>query len=205
VQEKAWMDTASMHKWIDKIYAPWATAINGRNIVLLDLGPAHAKTEIVDRIAEFHEHFELLPPHSTSVLQVMDVGINKPFKNAVKNHYDMWFVENADEENPKPRRPDVAKWIAAAWSQIRDTTILRTWAHIGWTFENNDNHNDANNSDDDIEDGEDGSSFEINEDDEFMQVRSAAESYGSDDDDNYKSLEDDEKSEEEEDFEAQFR
>jgi DDE superfamily endonuclease len=131
------MDMATMNKWIDKIYAPWSTAINGPNSVLLDLGPGHAKTKIVERIEEFHGHIELLPPHSTSALQVMDVGMNKPFKNAVKNHYDMWFVQNADEENPKLRRPDVATWIAAAWSPICDTTIERTWAHIGWIFKNN--------------------------------------------------------------------
>jgi DDE superfamily endonuclease len=84
VQERAWMDTTVMKKWIESVYVRWTTAIGGPNIVVLDLGPAHAKTEIIDRIPKFEVHVQLLPPHSTSVLQVMDVGINKPFNNAVK-------------------------------------------------------------------------------------------------------------------------
>jgi DDE superfamily endonuclease len=211
VQEKAWMNTTTMHKWIDTVYAPWARRINGPNIVLLDLGPAHAKTEIVDRIAEFHGHVELLPPHSTPVLQVMDVGINKPFKNAVKNQYDMWFVEHADEGDPKPRRPDVATWIATAWLSIRPQTIERTWRHIGWMFEQNINNMENNNDNDEsnnVNNNEDDVEFDINDNDDFMQLRSVVESYASDDDLNSQEEDDFEdylNSQEEDDFEAQFR
>jgi DDE superfamily endonuclease len=133
VQERAWMDTPTMHKWIDEVYGPWALRINGPNMVLLDLGPAHAKQEIVDRIAEFQGFVELLPAHSTSVLQVMDVGINKPFKNHVRDEYDNWH-ENHGENGEKVQRTDVSHWIETAWSKIRLDTILKTWQHIGWNF-----------------------------------------------------------------------
>jgi DDE superfamily endonuclease len=135
VQERAWMDTATMNKWIDAVYIPWATRINGPNMVLLDLGPAHAKTEIVDRIAEYQGHVEFIPAHTTSVLQVMDVGINKPFKNRIKDEYDEWFHNNHDNDvRARPQRQDVARWIETAWSVIRPTTITNTWRHIGWNF-----------------------------------------------------------------------
>jgi hypothetical protein len=45
----------------------------------------------------------------------------------------------------------------------------------------------------------------MNEDDEFMQVLSVADSYGSDDNDDYNSIDEDKKSPEEVDFEPQFR
>jgi DDE superfamily endonuclease len=46
VQDRAWMDTPTMHKWIDEVYGPWALQINGPNMVLLDLGQANAKSEL---------------------------------------------------------------------------------------------------------------------------------------------------------------
>jgi hypothetical protein len=45
VQERAWINTAVMNKWIELVYVPWATAIGGPNIVLFDIGPAYAKRD----------------------------------------------------------------------------------------------------------------------------------------------------------------
>jgi DDE superfamily endonuclease len=78
IQERAWMDITTMLKWIDKVHGPWAMRINGPNIVQLDLGLAHAKKKIAHRIADFQGYVEGLSAHLTSVLQVMDVGNNKP-------------------------------------------------------------------------------------------------------------------------------
>jgi DDE superfamily endonuclease len=83
-QECAWMDTPTMHIWTDQVYGPWALRVNGPSMVLLYLGQEHAKQEIVDCSAEFQSYVELRPAHSTSVLQLMDVGINMPFKNDVR-------------------------------------------------------------------------------------------------------------------------
>jgi DDE superfamily endonuclease len=135
VQANAWMDSTTMHKWIDDVYIPWATEIDGPNLVILDVFTVHAMSEIVNRIADYQGHVELLPAHSTSVLQVMDVGINKPFKNHLKNEYDKWRIERIDDRNAKPFRWDVSQWIEKAWTNITATTINKTWKHIGWNFD----------------------------------------------------------------------
>jgi DDE superfamily endonuclease len=135
VQSNAWMDATRMHKWIDDVYVPWATEIAGPNLVILDIFSVHAMTEIVNRIADYEGHVELLPPHSTSVLQVMDVGINKPFKNHLKEQYDMWCLEHINDARQKPQREDVSKWIKKSWDRITTTTIKKTWKHIGWNFD----------------------------------------------------------------------
>jgi DDE superfamily endonuclease len=127
VQSNAWMETTRMHKWIDDIYVPWATEIAGPNLVILDMCSVHAMGEIVNRIAEYQGHVELLPPHSTSVLQVMDVGINKPFKNHLKEQYNRWCLAHINDTEQKPQREDVAQWIKIAWEKITTTTIKKTW------------------------------------------------------------------------------
>jgi hypothetical protein len=62
------------------------------------------------------------------MIQVMDVGINKPFKDYVKQEYEKFMVENIEG---KPSRLDVAKWIAAGWENVKEESILNTWNSIG--------------------------------------------------------------------------
>jgi hypothetical protein len=63
----------------------------------------------------------------------MDVGIKRPFKNVVRDEYEMWHADN-DDNGAKVQRADVANWIKKAWSEIRQDTTNKTWRHIGWNF-----------------------------------------------------------------------
>jgi DDE superfamily endonuclease len=65
----------------------------------------------------------------TTKLQVLDVGINKPFKGYVRECYKQFMVENAHGQ--KTTRCDVAKWIATAWDKIKHESIINTWKSIG--------------------------------------------------------------------------
>jgi hypothetical protein len=58
------------------------------------------------------------------------VGINKPFKDRVRDHYENFMVMTVDG---KPKRQDVAHWIWEAWDDLTETMILNTWRHIGLT------------------------------------------------------------------------
>jgi transposase len=180
VQANAWMDTPTMIQWVRQVYVPWAEEINGPNIVLLDLDPAHAKKEVTDLIAEYQGHVEHLPAHSTSFLQVMDVGLNKPFKDYTRDLYDIWFMGAG---NNKPKRENVSSWIKDSWDRISERTIKRTWRHIGFSF-------------DEVLDQEDNESMQLldhgDNDSDFLELRSV--STGSDRDDyenDYENLEED--------------
>ena len=61
----------------------------------------------------------------TSKLQVLDVGVNKPFKGYVRDAYENWMVANP--HGTKVKRQDVAQWFWTAWERLSETTILNTW------------------------------------------------------------------------------
>lgn len=63
-----------------------------------------------------------------SKLQVCDVGVNKPFKDYVKQEYEQFMVT---QEGRKAKRLDVAKWISKAWNSISADSIQHTWSSIG--------------------------------------------------------------------------
>lgn len=71
----------------------------------------------------------------TSVLQPLDVGINKPFKDHIKTRFTKWANETYTvgmAQVPLPSRRDVLIWVRDAWAGITGQTILNTYNHIGY-------------------------------------------------------------------------
>jgi hypothetical protein len=98
-------------------------------MLILDEFSAHMTDEVRRAYAECGTFLELVPGGYTSRLQVMDVGINKPFKDRVRDQYDEWFM--TVPSGSKPQRPDVATWIAKSWLDLPTSAIANTWRRVG--------------------------------------------------------------------------
>jgi hypothetical protein len=74
----------------------------------------------------------VIPGGMTSVLQLMDVSINKPFKDRLRQQYLNWIADPARAltENGKIKRAapsEVARWVLAAWKTITESIIARSF------------------------------------------------------------------------------
>jgi len=131
VQRKAWMDEDLMLYWIDQVWKPYANSIPGPTLLLLDMFQAHLTTHVQWSLAQCGTTVEFIPGGYTSKLQAMDVGINKPFKDHMRNFHEEYMGECAKEElSPKVCRPLVSQWIGKAWDSIPPLTFVKTWKHI---------------------------------------------------------------------------
>ena len=65
----------------------------------------------------------------TGALQILDKGVNKPFKQHVQDTAIMWTIANQD--TAKPTRVNMARWIEQAWNRITATNITNTWNSVG--------------------------------------------------------------------------
>ena len=74
-------------------------------------------------------YLEFVTGGYTSRWQVMDVGLNKPFKNHYRNAYNAWFMSAT--QGLKPLRSDVSRWIAKSWAEIGNSVIGNSWRKIG--------------------------------------------------------------------------
>jgi DDE superfamily endonuclease len=138
VQEKAWFNEQIMLMWIEKIWKPVIELREYRvTYLLLDDFGVHLTATVKEAFLKLKTEVDIIPPGYTSVLQVMDVGINKPFKDYTRRQYDEWCEMNTN--GTRAHRRDAARWCSSSWSQISPITIMKTWNHIGYTSVEADN------------------------------------------------------------------
>ena len=94
----------------------------------MDECTVHLMSSCVDALQDCGTEVDFVVGGYTSKLQVLDVGINKPFKDYVRQDYGKFMVS---KKGRKTTRLDVAKWISSAWDKIKTETISRTWESIG--------------------------------------------------------------------------
>ena len=128
VQEKAWMDKRVFVEWIEKVWKPFCEN-KSSTYLLMDEFSVHLMTECVNPIQDCGTEVDFVLGGYTSKLQVLDVGVNKPFEEYVKQCYERFMVQNAGR---KVCRLDVAKWVEEAWERVSTETICNTWSSIGF-------------------------------------------------------------------------
>ena len=72
---------------------------------------------------------DLVLPGYTGCLQPLDVGMNKPFKDAVRKQFDQFMVNRTERQ--KVTRILMATWIKNAWDLVSEESIFNTWRKIG--------------------------------------------------------------------------
>lgn len=127
VQERGFMDAAIMHQWIEKVWSPFC-ADKSSTYLLMDEYPPHMCSSVVRGIQDCGSEVDFVPGGYTSKLQVLDVGVNGPFKVYVRSCYEEFMLRN---DGKKPRRIDVARWISEAWKKVSVETICNTWTRVG--------------------------------------------------------------------------
>jgi hypothetical protein len=138
VQHNAWMDEEGMHEWIEAIWKPFALSPKrkGLCLLMLDEFKAHMVSSVVRKLANLNTIVEFIPPGYTSKCQVMDVGVNRPFKLRVGNEYNDfirdWNTNNLPGTPIRPRRHDVSWWIHRSWTDLAPSIIKKTWIHCGF-------------------------------------------------------------------------
>lgn len=129
VQEKAWIDEKTFLEWVHKVWSPF-TFRKKSSYLLMDECTVHLMGSCLHAIQNCGTEIDFIVRGYTSKLQVCDVGVNKPFKDYVKQHYEHFMIV---ENGRKAKRIDVANWISKAWSKINADSIVHTWKSVGIT------------------------------------------------------------------------
>ncbi len=141
-QPKAWMDEVQMHAWIDIVLKPYKDEIDARNpggqppVLILDSYRVHQMGSVVNRIQSMGIEVIHIPAGCTYLCQPVDVGINKPLKNAMRERWEAWMVSDGivDGKAKEPSRKQVADWLVDAYTNIPQQVGQNAWLMTGYSW-----------------------------------------------------------------------
>uniref|UniRef100_A0A147BLR1 Putative pogo transposable element n=1 Tax=Ixodes ricinus TaxID=34613 RepID=A0A147BLR1_IXORI len=136
VQEKGWMSADLMVDWLKTVWGRRPGALLFPSLLVLDSFRGHLVEPVRAKLRELRTDLAVIPGGLTSVLQPLDVSLNKPFKDNVRRLYAEWMAEGQHDLTPagKIRRPSVEQlcsWIAEAWGMIGADIIVKSFKKTG--------------------------------------------------------------------------
>ena len=135
-QEKGCMDTEGMKLWIDKVWHARTGATKG--LLVFDSFEAHMTNRVKRALERENTNLAVIPGGLTSILQLLDVSLNKPFKDGVRKRWMEWMANGIHEftatgRQKKPSEELICSWIADAWREIPTDMIESSFLKCGIT------------------------------------------------------------------------
>ncbi|PFX12576.1 Pogo transposable element with KRAB domain [Stylophora pistillata] len=99
---------------------------------------AHVTERVKTALTRENTNLAVIPGGLTSILQPLDVSLNKPFKDGVRKRWMEWMAEGIHEftasgRQKKPSEELILSWIAGAWQDISEEMIESSFLKCGIT------------------------------------------------------------------------
>lgn len=138
-QQKGWMDSEQMKVWIQKA---WRRRLDGlgmrKSLLVYDAFEAHVTDTVKAAFKRENTDLAVIPGGLTSILQPLNVSLNKPFKDGVKKRWIQWMADGIHEftatgRQKKPSEELICLWISQAWNDIPAEMIMASFLKCGIT------------------------------------------------------------------------
>lgn len=137
-QENAWMDERVMLLWVSKVLKPYVEqALDGIvPLIFLDKYRCHMMQSVVEQIQELGVEVQHIPGGCTGLVQPVDVGVNKPFKNRVWDRWESWMIADGllSGTTTPPTRQLIAEWCSDCFKTLDADMIRNAWRHHNYTY-----------------------------------------------------------------------
>ena len=133
-QAKGWMDEERMLEWIQKVWTPYVDG--NRALLSLDTFSGHLTDRVKDALDKCGTKMLVIPGGCTSVLQPLDVSINKPFKAYIRQSWCERMVSEAETGVAKitpASKAILMEWIKTAADLVekKPNTIKKSFEVTG--------------------------------------------------------------------------
>ena len=129
--QNGWMTGNLYHWWLNNVYG---SNMAPRRLFLVDNYKAHLTEESKTIVENCNSELLFIPAGCTSLVQPMDVSVNRPFKQRMRDLWVQWFAGHTVHGNPKqPSRQDVINWVSDAWNSIKAEMIQEPFVLCGIT------------------------------------------------------------------------
>ena len=106
-----------MIDWINQVWKNYIFSLGFQfnSLLILDYASSHLKEEVQLSLINLDVECAFIPKGLTSILQPLDVSINKPMKDALKKKYTEYCIESNHNINNKVSRDKIMNWICEVW------------------------------------------------------------------------------------------
>ena len=131
------MDEALIKVWLDEVFMRRPGGLlKPRSLLVWDMFRAHCCDSVKEKLKEYRTRQAVIPGGCTSVLQPLDVSINKPFKTYLRKLWNTWMVSDEKEftKSGAMKRPGlslVVQWVKEAWESISEDIIIKSFKKCG--------------------------------------------------------------------------
>jgi len=135
-----WVDGVFFKDWLKRLLTNLILPEKTHLVLVLDQARIHCAQEVIELMNQKPQtsHF-LVPSGCTFLLQPLDVGVNKPFKDRLRKRFDYWFKnEGSKDENKTPagyfKPPPSSKlvrWMVEEFDAIPQEIIQKSFKSCG--------------------------------------------------------------------------
>jgi DDE superfamily endonuclease len=142
-----------MLDWIENCWKKQTMEKDNKQMLhlLLDSFAAHMTFKVREAFSRYNTEIDYVLEGFTSRLQVMDVGVNIPFKGYIRGEFDDWLVATSGKRI-KPTLQVVSNWIKKAFESVSKTTLDNSWRQAMDLTNSDDHGGETTVEDDDVDD-----------------------------------------------------
>ena len=129
--ENGWTSNATALEWLQKVFIPQTAPEDPleARLLILDGHGSHETTEFMWECYSHNIHLLFLPPHTSHVLQPLDLSIFAPLKRAYRKQ--LGFLSLLTDSTPLGKRNFLACYQRARLSALIITNIKAGWQASG--------------------------------------------------------------------------
>ena len=137
-QANAWMDEDAMLEWVEQVLRPHIESAppGVLPILFLDSYRCHMMASVVSKVQDLGVEVEHIPGGCTALCQPVDIGINKPFKNRLRNQWEEWMIDEGltNGTTSPPTRENIVQWSRFAIANISTQIVKNAWRHGDYSW-----------------------------------------------------------------------
>jgi len=132
VHEKGWFDDKITKDWLQRVWQRRPGAGLTRSMHVLDAFRYHRSDNVKSLLNNSRTDLAIIPGGMTSILQPLDVSINKPMKTALRQKWNSWIQSDdhsftAGGRMRKAGFTTICNWIIEAWQELDPAIIQKAF------------------------------------------------------------------------------
>ena len=133
VHPKGWMDETLVGEWLEEVWGARPGGLrNAKSLLVWDQFRAHLCDSVKQKLSQQNTRQAVIPGGCTSLLQPLDVSLNKPFKNGIRKRWTEWMLngEKSFTKGGAMKKAElsvVATWVKEAWEEISVAIVIKSF------------------------------------------------------------------------------